>query len=164
MAQRLTYEVSRPRAAAGDREAELEQLASRLEELNTLLDALYERGVIRLLTDLVQATPEISEILLRGLNTEGGQAGLQNLVFLARQLGRIEPERMARMIEAVNTGFDRMGEPAPAEASQPPGVTGLIRLLRDEQLWRSLGPVLEGVKAFIQALGEDGKKEDGQNT
>lgn len=161
MAERMTYEVpSRPVNGAAEHDEHLEELAGRLEELNGLLDVLYERGVIRLLTDLVQAAPEISEILLRGLNTEGGRSGLRNLIILIRQFGRIEPERLERMLQAVDAGFDRIGEPLPADGPYPPGITGAIRLLRDEKLWRALGPVLEGAKAFTGELaGASGRGE-----
>jgi len=37
-------------------------------------------------------------------------------------------------------------------ASTPPGLLGTYRLLRDEELWRALVPIIEGLKGFAQGL------------
>lgn len=129
------------------------------EELDELVQALHRHGVLRLLYDLTGALGDISLILARDLDTPQGRHGAANLYSLAQVLGRIPPEQFQRVMEAMGEGFSRMGRAAP-EDEYPPGVTGAVKLLRDDELWDALGPVLEGIRGFSEHLH---KQSDGSS-
>ncbi|MBM7333862.1 MAG: DUF1641 domain-containing protein [Alcanivorax sp.] len=147
MAKAIHYEVPAPAMPDEAR-----------EELDKLLRNLHERGVLRLLNDLLGAFPEVSGILMRGINNEDSRNAIQNLSLLAMGLGRIPPERFATVTRALTEALDAMEENAGDRAPGGPGVTGTYRLLHDDDLWRGLGPLLEGIRRFGARLGEPEEK------
>ncbi|MGB7757000.1 MAG: hypothetical protein WBL23_13140 [Salinisphaera sp.] len=151
MAEQIHYRPEQAKRLRPETVDELEKFEGRVAEINALLDQLYESGLMRWLKDFVGAMPEVSMIALDGLNTEHGQAGMRNLLVLAKQLGKLDPDQLERMFNAMHAGLDRADETATGEHESPydpPGVTGVFKLLRDEELWRTLAPVIEGAKAF----------------
>lgn len=141
-------------AQSGDAEQELRRLQSRLGEVNELLDHLHDSGVLRWLNGLVGSLPEVSTVALEALNNERGRAGIRNLMALVWQLGRYDPETVENMLGALQSGAARAEETAAGEYDSPyapPGITGAFKMLRDEQLWQTLAPLLEGARAFSQA-------------
>jgi hypothetical protein len=44
---------------------------------------------------------------------------------------------------------------ADKEADEAPGLTGAYKLLHDDELWRALAPLIDGLKHFALRLGED---------
>lgn len=135
----------------GESADELAKFEERIVEVNQLLDQVYATGLMRWLKDFVGAMPQISQIALDGINTPQGQAGMRNLLLLSQQLGRIDPEQLEQALAAANTGLVRARETAQGQhesAYDPPGVTGVFKLLHDKELWGVLAPVLEGVKAY----------------
>jgi uncharacterized protein YjgD (DUF1641 family) len=141
MAEPLCYDP-----AARKRAGEI--TADAYAELDALVVILHERGVFRLLYDLGGALGEVSQILARNLDTEYGRNGLSNVFLLAQALGRIPTEDLQQGLETVTSAFSEPDRQPSPDEPYPPGVLGVRRLLRDEQLWQALGPVLEGVKAF----------------
>lgn len=122
------------------------------EELDALVKACHEHGIFRLLHDAVESLGEISLILARNLDTDQGRNGFSNLYLLLQTLGRIPPEELRQALEAMNESFARMGRDAPADQPYPPGLLGVRSLLRDEELWQAVGPLLEGAKAFTSRM------------
>lgn len=160
MAQQIHYRPEQAKRLRPETVDELEKFEGRIGEINGLLDQLYESGLMRWLKDFVGALPEVSMIALDGLNTPQGRAGMRNLLIVAQQLGRIDPDQLERMVSAVHAGVDRAGETASGRHDSdynPPGITGVFKLLRDEELWATLAPVIEGAKAFSaeSKRGED---------
>ncbi|MGN8159879.1 DUF1641 domain-containing protein [Salinisphaera sp. RV14] len=171
MAEQIHYRPEQAKRLRPETADELEKFEGRIAEINELLDQLYESGLMRWLKDFVGAMPEVSMIALDSLNTEHGQAGMRNLLVLAKQLGKIDPDQLERMFNAMHAGLDRVDETA-AGAHQspydPPGVTGVFKLLRDEDLWRTLAPVIEGAKAFSaesrRQRDDAGKQQNGDGS
>lgn len=122
------------------------------DELNRLLQSLHEQGVLRLINDLVVAYPQVSEILMRGLNQEESRNAVQNLCLLGTALGRIPPERFDRLLEAVSVGVARSESALEKGESQSPGLFGAFRLLQDGALWSAINPILGGFRAFSAAM------------
>lgn len=154
MAEQIHYRPDQARQFRPETLDEIEKFEGRIAEINGLLDQLYASGLMRWAKDFVGTMPEVSMIALESLNTEQGQAGMRNLLVLAQQLGRIDPDRLEQMVNALHAGVDRADATATGEhdsAYDPPGVTGVFRLLRDEELWRTLAPAIEGAKAFSSA-------------
>lgn len=157
MAEQLHYRPEQARRLSPETRDELEKLEGRISEVNELLDQLYESGLMRWLKDFVGAMPEVSMIALEGLNTGQGRAGMRNLLVLAQQLGKLDPDQLEQMFNALQAGIDRAGETTSGQHESPynpPGITGVFKLLRDEELWRTLAPVIEGAKAYSVASHE----------
>ncbi|BES70605.1 DUF1641 domain-containing protein [Marinobacter nanhaiticus D15-8W] len=148
MAKRILYEVPTPPEPDTAR-----------EELDQLVENLSNAGVLRFANDLLKASPEVSEILLRGINTQESRNAVQNLSLLVMALGRLPPERMATITRAFTEGLDSMEEAATDKTDErPPGVFGFYRLLHDEELWAGLRPVLAGLKGFSDRIHEPPEK------
>ncbi len=165
MAEQIHYRPEQARRLRPETVDELEKFEGRIGEINGLLDQLYESGLMRWLKDFVGAMPEVSMIALDGLNTDQGRAGMRNLLVLAKQLGKIDPDQLEHMFDAVHSGLDRADETASGKHDSPydpPGVTGVFKLLRDEELWHTLAPVIEGAKAFSAASRR--QREEAENT
>lgn len=148
MAERLNYTVPEPPRPDTAR-----------EEFEQLIENLSDAGVLRFANDVLKASPEVSEILLRGLNTEDSRNVVQNLSLLLMALGRLSPERMAAITRAVTDGLDSMEQTATKDANESaPGIFGFYRLLQDEELWAGLRPMLAGVRGFSTRIHEPPEK------
>jgi uncharacterized protein YjgD (DUF1641 family) len=110
-------------------------------ELAALLQALHERGLLRLATDAVGALPRIGTVLAAETQESDIPAAIANLATLIGALGRIPPETLA-------TATGQIGAPASPNAKAAPGLTGAVRLLRDEKLWRGLAPLLDALRGL----------------
>ncbi|HYW93212.1 MAG TPA: DUF1641 domain-containing protein [Gammaproteobacteria bacterium] len=151
MAQRREYRPGPGRQDAGTAQPDPARVAGQLAVLGDLVAELERQGVLRLLRDLGAAAPGALEIALRGLEGEGGRNALQNLVLLARELGRIEPAELERMLAALHAGLAPVVEPGPDQAAGS-GLRVAWAVLSDGALWRSLAPLLEGLQAFRASL------------
>lgn len=130
------------------------------EELDRLLETCHRHGLLRLANDLVAANTDVARVIVDGLRKPGTLNAIQNLSVLLMALSCIPPAEFYRVVFAVTDGAARLatysrdghaGDPS-AGSEQPPGITGVYRLLRDEQLWRALTPIIEGLKGFAEGL------------
>lgn len=129
------------------------------EELDRLVENLHDQGILRFLNDFLCASPEVSQILMKGLNTEESRNAVQNLSLIAMALGRISPEQFALFTRAVIEGLKRMEEAAgDGKKKDAPGLMGVYRLLHDDKLWQGLRPIIAGVKGFSGPLHEPPEK------
>lgn len=155
MAEQIHYRPEQARHFRSETEREFERLEGRVAEINALLDELYASGIIRWLKDFAGAFPQIATIAAQGMNTPQGQAGLRNLLVVAQQLGRIDPDQLEHLFAAANAGIERARTPADENTPyNPPGVTGVFKLLHDKELWATLSPMIAAVKAFSTADAE----------
>ncbi len=84
---------------------------------------------------------------------------MRNLLVVAQQLGKIDPDQLERTFNAVNAGMTEAAKPVSDDTPyNPPGVTGVFKLLHDKELWATLSPLIAGAKAFSQARKEDGSE------
>ena len=159
MAKAIHYEVPKPPKQDEAR-----------RELDKLLENLHEAGVLRFANDFLQASPQVLEILLKGMNQEETRNAVQNVSLLAMALGRIPPERFATLTRGFTEGVDKMEEAAGTQKDeQAPGLFGTLRLLKDQDLWAGLRPIIAGVKGFSEHLHEApdkpaAKRHDGVNS
>lgn len=125
------------------------------EALDALVIMLHRHGVLRLAHDVTGALAEVGLILARELDSEGGRRGASNLFLFTQTLARISPETLQRVTDAIAAGFEQLDRRPTEDEPYPPGLTGLNRLLRDDELWDALGPLLEGLKAFAAQLRQN---------
>ncbi|WP_428943699.1 DUF1641 domain-containing protein [Pantoea sp. FN060301] len=142
MAERMNYEVPPTRTEPNAGEA-----------LNTLLENLHKHGFIRLANDLVCANTDIAKVLVSGLNRPGSQAAIQNISLLMMALSRMPPERFNQLLMALTDGVNALSQATQDEQKQrAPGITGIIRLLRDDEFWQGISPLLSGLRAFSTSM------------
>lgn len=121
--------------------------------LDGLIEALHAHGALRLATALVNANPQWLQIVADGLNSEGSRKALQNLAALLMALSRIEPADFARVLTALGDGAQTaatQGQGTGGNAA--PGLKGAYGMLKDEELWRGLAPLIAAAKAFGAGL------------
>jgi uncharacterized protein YjgD (DUF1641 family) len=126
-------------------------------ELDTLLTALHERGILRLLNGLLAAGPEVSAKALDGLNTPAGERAIRNTVALGTAATRIDPNRMQQLLDGVARGVDAAGARL---VEEPPGSVSLLKELRDPDVRRGMHAVIGFLKAFgaPEPTGDDAER------
>jgi len=132
------------------------------EELDRLLETCHRQGLLRLANDLVAAEKDVAQVLVAGLEKPGTLNAIQNLSVLLMALSCVPPAEFYRLAFAVADGAARLAassrdgglRPGSQDGTrtEPPGLLGVYRLLRDEQLWRALAPLIEGLKGFAEGL------------
>jgi uncharacterized protein YjgD (DUF1641 family) len=148
MAQRLNYDV-KPTPIG----------PSAQEELDTLLETLHQRGVLRLANDLVGSQDRLLKVLVDGMSKEGSLNAMQNLSILGMALSRIEPAQFYKIVFAFQSAFGAVGRYKPDEKhDEAPGVTGAYKMLHDDELWAALMPIIEGFKTFASGLDKEADK------
>jgi uncharacterized protein YjgD (DUF1641 family) len=151
MAKPIQYDVRPARAEPTAR-----------EELDRLLETCHRHGLLRLANDVVAANTDIARVIVGGLQKPGALNAIQNLSVLLMALSCIPPAEFYRVVFAVADGAARLAASsrdghftaASEDGEQPPGLLGVYRLLRDEQLWRALAPIIEGLKGFADGLAK----------
>lgn len=142
MAERISYQVPPPKIGPDAH-----------EELERLLQTLHEHGVLRFANDIVGANTKVAEVVVNGLCKEGSLNAMQNLAALMMALSTIPPNQFYRVTFALKDCFERIGNyPDEGHGDGAPGVTGALKLLNDEQLWKAITPLLEGLKVFAERL------------
>lgn len=145
MAQRLNYEV-KPTPIG----------PSAQEELDTLLETLHQRGVLRLANDLAGSHDRLLKVLIDGVSKEGSLNAIQNLSILGMALSRIEPAQFYKMVFAFQAAVGAVGRYKPDQKhDEAPGVTGAYKMLHDDELWAALMPIIEGLKTFASGLDKE---------
>src|SRR5690606_27802927 len=96
------------------------------EELDSLLETLHERGILRLANDLAGANTQVAKVLVDGLSKEGSLNAIQNISILGMALSRIPPNQFYKVVFALKDGLDHIGgyKPDPKHDDAAPGVTG----------------------------------------
>jgi uncharacterized protein YjgD (DUF1641 family) len=139
MAKPITYSPPSPDAPDATQDAR--------DELDRLLVALHERGVLRLINGLLAAGPSVSAVALDGLNSPSGQRAVRNAVVLGEAATRIDPADLETLVQGVARGIETAGERL---AQEPPSTISLAKALRDPDVRRGMNAML----GFLKALGQ----------
>lgn len=131
------------------------------EELEALLQTLHEHGVLRFTNDMVAANTEIARILVNGLSKEGSLNAVQNISVMAMVLATIPPDRFYHVMFAIKEGINHVSSyhrdgdnDSESGKGEAPGLSGVYKLLHDEELWHAIQPLLAGLKAFSERLDQ----------
>ena len=103
-----------------------------------LLQALHQRGGLRLLQGIVEGGDKTLEIAVDALNTPEAIRGVRNLLIMVKVLGSIEPELMERF---ASEAPGMLATVARAQQAEPPGWLGVWKILRGKSLRRGLAMV-----------------------
>ena len=139
------------------------------QELDRLVENLHQSGVLRLTNDVLRSLPEVSAIMLKGLNNEKSTNAIQNLSLLLMGIGSIPPERFANLMRGVTEAMECMEREAEPEKDTAPGLKAAYKLLKDEELLQGMGPIIAGIKGFSRRIHEPAvqpaaKEYDGKGT
>ncbi|MDI3257402.1 MAG: DUF1641 domain-containing protein [Kyrpidia sp.] len=151
--------VIRPSADDGQtRRQEIEGsenlLAEYREELADVLDVvrvLHEKGLLRVVRDVVAAGEEILEILVNQIGSEGGKRLLKNVVSAGGLLAAVDLQGMAGTAKVVTDGL-RQAAGAEQWNRRPPGIMDLLRAMRDPDVVVGLLMMLQGAKVLGMAV------------
>jgi len=146
MAEPLKYEIPKPNWTV-TRSAD--------DELRELIELLHQRGVLRLVNSLLASLPSVAKVMLDGIDNRAGSNAIQNLSALIELIGRMPPEQFRRVCLGVTLALRTAGDAAERGDNAAPGLKGAVRLLHDDELWRALGPLLQGARSFGAALARD---------
>jgi len=128
------------------------------EELQRLLQTLHEHGVLRLANDLVASNNEWMQVIVSGLSRKGSLNTIQNISVLLLALSTIPPERMYKLAFGLRdfmAELSREEEQPESASNSAPGGRGAWKMLHDDELWHSLTPLLNGLKAFSRRMEEE---------
>ncbi|MDU6925451.1 DUF1641 domain-containing protein [Franconibacter helveticus] len=128
------------------------------EELQRLLQTLHEHGVLRLANDLVASNNEWMQVIVSGLSRKGSLNTIQNISVLLLALSTIPPERMYKLAFGLRdfmAELSREEEQPESASNSAPGARGAWKMLHDDELWHSLTPLLNGLKAFSRRMEEE---------
>jgi uncharacterized protein YjgD (DUF1641 family) len=140
MAEPITYEPTPPRIGPSAR-----------EELDQLLETLHDSGLLRLANDIAAGKQDIVRILMRGMNLEGSRYAAQNIAAIFLVLAQIPPPRFYKIATTVKDALLAAADEPPAE-QEAPGVRGFYKALKDDETWRALAPLMEGLMALGKGL------------
>lgn len=152
MAKRITHNVTPPPKIGPDAQ----------EELDRLVQTLHEHGLLRFANDVVASNHELLRILVDGLNKQGSLNAIQNLSVIAMTLSALPPERFYQVMFALKEGIEQVGNHRHDEVERhsnndeqkdaAPGITGVYRMLNDDELWYAIKPIMAGLRAFSERL------------
>lgn len=117
-------------------------------ELDTLITALHERGVLRLLNGLLASGPEVATVAMGQLESPTGERAVRNAVVLGTAATRIDPDRLNTVVTALARGIDAAADGLTAP---PPGTASVLKALNDPAVRRGFGALI----ALVRAFGEE---------
>ncbi|MEM6049921.1 DUF1641 domain-containing protein [Erwinia sp. P7711] len=148
MAERMKYEVPPTRTEPNARES-----------LDKLIENLHQHGFLRLANDIVCANTDIAKVLVEGVNRPGSLTAIQNISLLLMALSRVPPERFNQLLMAITDAANALSqESGNVEKQGAPGIKGVIRLLRDDEVWQGISPLLKGFRAFAASMEKPPEK------
>lgn len=125
------------------------------EEVQELVRLLHERGVLRLANNLLGSLPSVTKVFLEGIDNQSGANAVQNITALIEMIGHMPPEQFRRVCRGIVLALQTAGQTAERGDTEAPGLTGAMHLLRDDDLWRGLAPLLQGARSVGTALGQN---------
>lgn len=126
-------------------------------ELEDFLRVLHQSGTLRTLKGVVGRFSELTEIIVRRLNTPDGRNSLGNLAAAATSWMDIQPRGLEKLMRAVTQWVTTL-EANEDALRNPPGMFRLLgRLHRRDARRGMLGLVL-----FLEALGRQLETEGGE--
>lgn len=114
-------------------------------QVDDLVAALHEAGLLRALTGAVRASPEIAELVVTRLDPER----LRGLFALAGLASVLSPDGAERFVAGARAAAAAADD---AVTGDPPSLVGLLRRLNDPDVRRGAAAVLAALGAFGAAV------------
>ncbi|HEU0196305.1 MAG TPA: hypothetical protein VFQ88_03690 [Nevskiaceae bacterium] len=139
----------------------LRELWPALADAGRILRNLHQQGLLQLLSDAVSSHQQwmrtLTGIVDRTLDDPTNRQALQNVSTVVHNLvGHLDPASVQRLVLALGDGLERAANYQPhAGQAAAPGLFGVLRMSKDEALWRALAPIIEAVKSFGSRLEKE---------
>lgn len=132
-------------------EAALDQNAEGVAQTLALLQQLQERGVLPLLSALVEQGDDVLKVLLALVKREEYLGGVKNLIAIVQLLTAIPPQTMESMVHGMKSGVHEASQSKPREDM---GIYDLLQGIRDPDVSRAISYGLSFLKGMGKQLGE----------
>ena len=119
------------------------------QDVDDLVAALHESGLLRALTGAVRGYPDLATRLVQSLDTDSVRA----LAELGSALRVPDVEGAQRLASGVRDGVDAASRAASGEA---PSLFAIVREVGSEDVRRALGALVAGLGAFGRSVGREG--------
>jgi len=136
--------------------AELEATEESLRHFLELIRLLDERGVLRLLSDLLEDNEELVRVSVDWLSRPENVRAIQNLRALARAVQEIDPAKLETVATSMARAVDRAAD-VPVEGERR-GAFAVLRQLGEPDVNRGFRVFLE----FLRSLGQSGAPPPGK--
>ena len=123
------------------------------EALELLVRRLHERGILRLLNNALSAGPELTNLIAELLDREGSRQLIQNITRLTVILGELDISQTERITNAFRISLAAVEESAKDREPQATGISAILSLLRDQELWEAIAGISLFLKRFRRELG-----------
>lgn len=123
------------------------------DELQSLLETLHERGVLRLVNNLTAQSHDVAEVALNQINTPNGRDAVANLTVIVKALGKVDPEALEKLLTGVDKGIQAAVETL-ENSDEPKGAFALMGKLYDPDVRRGFDALLTLVQTLGQHLGD----------
>jgi len=124
----------------------VDELEALVNTLN-LLAALQRRGVLNLLTALVENVGEVTDELVSWLSKPENTRAIKNVAIMYAAAREIDPEVLRRLMLAISRGMDRGLMEAERDGMS---LVGILRYLNDPDVNRAIRFIL----GFLKGMGE----------
>lgn len=116
------------------------------EQLDDLVTALHDSGLLRAITGAVRASPELAELVVTRLDPER----LRGLFALAGLTAVLSPDGAERFVAGARAAAGAADEAV--TTAEPPSLVGLLRRLNDPDVRRGAAAVIAALGAFGAAV------------
>lgn len=137
-------------------DAALAENADGVAQALTLLQQLQERGILPLVSALVEQGDDVLKVLLTLLKREEYLGGVKNLIAIVELLTAIPPQAMESMVHGMKNGIHEASQSKPNEEM---GVYDLLQGLRDPDVSRAISYGLNFLRGMGKQLGDSEFKE-----
>jgi uncharacterized protein YjgD (DUF1641 family) len=110
-----------------------------------VLQGLHDHGALELARGVLGGGNKILEIVVEAGKTPEGVRALRNLLILGKILGSIQPELLEKFARAVPDALESVAQ---GEQAKPPGLWGILKIFRSENLRRGLAVVNNLLEAW----------------
>lgn len=122
------------------------------EELHQLIRLLHEKNILRLINNTLGAEPTLITLAAELLDREASRRFILNITRLIDLLSEIDASRADHLIDAFNQGVEALELNARDTGRQTAGISALLSLLRDQELWQAITGIAAFLKAFNRGL------------
>ena len=126
------------------------------DSLDTLVETLHEKGILRILNNVVAQSNGVLEVALDQLDSQGGRNAVDNTMVLIKALTLTDPDGAQAFLDGTKKGLEQ------AQATlqeEPPGTLALLGKLHNREVRRGLYAVLSLLEGLGSHLHEEAVKK-----
>ena len=126
------------------------------DDLNKLTETLHEKGVFRILNNVVAQSNGVLEVALGQLDSKGGRNAIDNTMVLIKALTEADPDGAQAFLDGTKKGLERAQD---SLKDDPPGTLALLGKLHNPEVRRGLYAVLSLLEGLGSHLHEEAEKK-----